>query len=93
VRTGESLSKSLVPGANSCSEVQPLACARWIRYVVPERITVENASLALVVTLTVRVTPLAGSCGPGGRGGGCGVKTSSRKLPGTELTRWPTRMR
>jgi hypothetical protein len=61
--------------------------------VVPERITVENASLELVVMLTVRVTPAAGSEAPGGRGGGWGANTSSRKSPGTELTRCPTRIR
>jgi len=60
---------------------------------VPDRSTVEKASAALVVMFTVRVMPPAGSCGPGGRGGGWGVKTSSRKLPGTEFTRCPTRIR
>ena len=55
--------------------------------------TVEKASLVLPVTLTLRVTPAAGNAGPGGRGGGWGAKTSSRKPPGTELTRWPTRIR
>jgi hypothetical protein len=73
--------------------VQPVAWARWMRYVVPARITVEKASLVLQVTFTLRVTPAAGSAGPGGLGGGCGAKTSSRKPPGTELTRWPTRIR
>ena len=60
---------------------------------MPARMTVENASLALVVSFTVRVTPPAGSCGPGGRGGGWGTNTSSRKLPGTEFARCPTRTR
>ena len=55
------------------------------------RITVENASLALVVSFTVRrhAARRAAAARAGERR--LGANTSSRKLPGTEFARWPTR--